>query len=424
MSAGSWFDEARLGLFVHFGIYAVPARHEWVLSREQQDPAQYARYAQEFDPDRFDARDIARRARAAGMGYAVLTTKHHDGFCLWDSDRTDFTAPAVCGRDLVAEWVEALREEGLRVGFYHSLIDWSHPDFPIDEHHPLRDRPDRSELDAVRDMSRYREYLHAQVRELLTRYGTVDYLFFDFTYPGEDGKGPQDWGSEDLLAMVRELQPGILVNDRLGIPGDLVTPEQYQPSRPMTDPEGRPVRWEACQTTNGSWGYDRDNLAFKSPQLLVRMLVDSVACGGNMLLNVGPDGRGGLRREDRETLAAIGEWMTLHERSVIGAGPEPDLDAPPGTVLTRRGDRLYIHLQTWPLQHVHLAGAAGRVRFARLLHDGSEIPFTTSDPDQEATSMAPTGLALDTVTFIVPIRRPDVLLPVIEVRLHTEEGTA
>src|SRR5690606_33899673 len=133
-------------------------------------------------------------------------------------------------------------------------------------------------------------------------------------------------------------------------------PEQYQPARPMTDEAGRPVRWEACQTTNGSWGYDRDNLEFKSADLLLRMLVDSVAKRGNMLLNVGPDGRGGLRREDVDVLARIGEWMELHGDSVHGAGPAEGIEAPQGTILTRRGDRLYVHVTTWPMQHLHLGG--------------------------------------------------------------------
>ncbi|GAA1717802.1 alpha-L-fucosidase [Brachybacterium phenoliresistens] len=417
----AWFDEARFGLFVHFGLYAIPARHEWSMTRERRTVEDYARYAEVFDPDRFDARRIARAAREAGMRYAVLTTKHHEGFCLWDSDLTDYTSQTACGRDLVAEWVEALRAEGLRVGFYHSLLDWHHPDYTIDLQHPLRDHPDRESLNAGRDMARYREYLHGQVRELLTRYGTIDYLFFDFTYAFEGGKFPADWDAEHLMAMVRELQPGILVNDRLGIPGDLVTPEQYQPAAPMTDEHGTPVRWEACQTTNGSWGYDRDNLEFKSADLLLRMLVDSVAKDGNMLLNVGPDGRGGLRREDVDVLASIGDWMELHGESVHGAGPAAGLRAPEGTLLTQRGDRLYVHLTTWPMQHVHISGLAGKVRFARLLHDGSEVAHTTIDPEQKAWNTTVGGLGADVVTFTLPIMRPDVLLPVLEIRLTGQE---
>lgn len=413
----AWFDEARFGLFVHFGLYSIAARHEWSMTRERRELEDYRRYAEVFDPDRFDAREIARLAREAGMRYAVLTTKHHEGFCLWDSAQTDYTSMAACGRDLVAEWVQALRAEGLRVGFYHSLIDWSHPDYVIDVHHPLRDRADVEQLNANRDMDRYREYLYAQVRELLTGYGTIDYLFFDFTDGDGRGKRPEDWEAEALLAMVRGLQPGILVNDRLGIPGDLVTPEQYQPARPMTGADGAPVRWEACQTINGSWGYDRDNLEFKSTDLLLRMLVDSVGKNGNMLLNIGPDGRGGVRPEDREVLERIGAWMDLHGAAVHGAGPANDVEAAPGTLLTRRGDRLYVHLTTWPLQHLHMPELAGRVRFARLLHDGSEIPFTVIDPETPAWNTSMGSLGSEVVTFTLPVQRPDVLLPVLEIRL-------
>lgn len=415
--AFDWFDQGRFGLFVHFGLYAIPARHEWSMTREQRTVEDYRRYAEVFDPDRFDARQIARLARASGMRYAVLTTKHHEGFCLWDSALSDYTSMTACGRDLVAEWVQALRDEGLRVGFYHSLIDWSHPDYAIDLHHPLRDHPDVDALGAERDMDRYRTYLHGQVRELLTDYGQIDYLFFDFTDVDGRGKSPEDWDAEALLATVRELQPGILVNDRLGIPGDLVTPEQYQPARPMTDADGTPVRWEACQTTNGSWGYDRDNLEFKSADLLLRMLVDSVGKDGNMLLNIGPDGRGGLRPEDRAALEQIGHWMDLHGRSVHGAGHADGLEAPAGTLLTRRDDRLYIHLTTWPLQHLHVPGLAGRVRFARLLHDGSEVPFTVIDPAAPVWNTTMGSPGEDVVTFTLPVRRPDVLLPVLEIRL-------
>ncbi|UFU07194.1 alpha-L-fucosidase [Ruania halotolerans] len=417
-----WFTAARFGLFVHFGLYSVAARHEWVMTREQIPLNEYERYAQVFDPDRFDARAIARAARSAGMGYAVLTTKHHDGFALWNSGVSDYTSMQACGRDLVAEFAEACRAEGLRVGFYHSVIDWHHPDFTIDCHHPRREDGDLTELNSGRDMARYREYLHAQVRELLTGYGPVDYLFYDFTYPdgmnGLPGKGAQDWDAEALLALTRELQPGIIVNDRLGIGGDLVTPEQYQPDGPMTS-GGVPVLWEACQTMNGSWGYDRDNLEFKSADLLVRMLVDSVAKGGNLLLNVGPDGRGALTPQDSATLAEIGTWMDLHAQSVIGAGPS-EVPPPPGTALTRRDDRLYLHLLTWAFGHVHLPGLAGKVRFARFLHDGSEVARTEFDPGQQAWNTTPGGQPPGTLTLQLPTIRPDVLHPVIEIILDGE----
>ena len=414
-----WFDEARFGMFVHFGIYSVAARHEWVQNYERLTDEEYRPYFEHFDPDRFDAAAIARRAKRAGMGYVVLTTKHHDGFCLWDSSLTDFTSVAACGRDLVREHVDALRAEGLRVGLYHSLIDWRHPDFTVDWVHPRRDDENAARLNDGRDMARYREYLHGQVRELLTEYGRIDYLFFDFTYPerkdGWGGKGPEDWGATELLAMCRELQPDMLVNDRLGIPADFVTPEQYQPTSPLTV-NGEPQVWEACQTLNGSWGYHRDNLDQKSPTLLVQMLADSVSMDGNMLLNVGPDGRGAIAPRDARTLDEIGEWMLLHRDSIVAAGHAPF--APPREgVYTRRGDRLYLHLFSWPLGFVHLPGLGGKVSFARLLNDGSWLRTSVTDPQQQASHMTPAGEAEGTLTVHLPVHRPDVLVPVIELTL-------
>ncbi|MFI6873316.1 alpha-L-fucosidase [Streptomyces sp. NPDC050400] len=409
-----WFEAARFGLFVHFGLYSLAARHEWVRSREAMSQQEYDRYLHRFDPDLFDARQLARTARESGMRYAVLTTKHHDGFCLFDSALTDYTSVRATGRDLVREFVDAMRAEGLRVGLYYSLLDWHHPDFTVDEHHPLRGTPAERE---PRDMARYRSYMEGQVRELLTGYGPIDLLFFDFSYPA---KGPEAWGAGQLMSMVRELQPGILVNDRMGVPGDYVTPEQYQPDRPL-ERDGVPVRWEACHTLNGSWGYDRDNHDYKDPALLVRMLVQSVACGGNLILNVGPTGRGALDPRARATLRAIGEWTELHGRSVHGAGPA-GFETPANALCTRRGRHLYLHLPAWPLKHLHLPGLAGRVRYAQLLHDGSEIGFQETDGARhEHNNLAPPGQPAGTLTLNLPIARPDVLLPVIELELAEGE---
>nr|BFD86883.1 alpha-L-fucosidase [Streptomyces sp. Xyl84] len=415
LAPAGWFEAARFGLFVHFGLYSLAARHEWVRSREAMSQHSYDRYLEHFDPDLFDARELARAARRAGMRYAVLTAKHHDGFCLFDSAHTDYTSTRAAGRDLVAEFGDAMRAEGLRVGLYYSLLDWHHPDFPVDEHHPLRGTGAAGD---PRDLARYRSYLRAQVRELLTGYGPVDLLFFDFSYPG---MGPEEWGARELLAMIRALAPGILVNDRLGVPGDYVTPEQYQPDRPV-ERDGVPVMWEACHTLNGSWGYDRDNHDHKDPALLVRMLVESVACGGNLLLNVGPTGRGALDPRARDTLRAIGEWTRLHGRAVHGAGPSP-YQAPANALYTQSGRRLYLHLLAWPLRHVHLPGLAGQVRYAQLLHDGSEIDLQEIDGTRhEHNNLAPPGRPTGTLTLTLPVARPDVLLPVIELFLDEDQG--
>ena len=416
------FIHDRLGLFIHFGLYALAGRHEWVQNRERIHPDAYARYFEHFDPDLFDAADWARQCRRAGMRYAVLTTKHHEGFCLWDTAYSDYKITNTpFGRDLVAEFVEAFRAEGIKIGFYHSLLDWHHPDFVIDGFHPLRDAPDLTELNQGRDMARYRTYLHDQVRELLTSYGEISYLFYDFSYPAHQhpeihhNKGADDWGSVELMALTRNLQPGIVINDRLDIPGDLVTPEQYQPSEPMRR-DGGLVAWEACQTINGSWGYDRDNTFNKSPDLLVRMLVDGVSKGGNLLLNVGPTGRGTFDLVSTETLAGLGDWMRTHGRSIYGAGPS-ELTPPADCRYTQRGDRLYLHLFAWPHEHVHLPGLAGRVAYAQLLDDASEISFASSDPDAPAHNTEMGGQPAGTLTLSLPSRRPPVAVPVVELFL-------
>lgn len=422
-----WFTHDRFGLFVHWGLYSLAARHEWVANHERWTTADLERRVRHFEADRYDPRSWARAAKAAGMRYVVLTTKHHEGFCLWDSALTDFKATlSPAGRDLVAEFVEAVRDEGLRVGFYHSLIDWHHPDFTVDLLHPQRpldveDDAAAAALNEGRQMARYREYLHGQVRELLTGYGPIDYLFFDYTNtaPAGQPKGwryrdAEDWDAQRLLAMVRELQPGIVVNDRLGIPGDLATPEQHQPSSQPTR-AGVPVPWEACQTINGSWGYAPGYREHKTADQLIRLLVDGVSKGGNLLLNVGPDGRGALGAIDRQRLAQIGEWMQLHARAVHGAGPSPH--TPPADArYTARGDRLYLHLFAWPFRAVHLPGLAGRVEYAQLLHDASEVAIADRGAG-EGQNLTPAGQPSGTLTLELPVVRPDVAVPVVELFL-------
>jgi alpha-L-fucosidase len=401
-----WFVHDRFGLFIHWGIYALPARHEWVKHRERITDAAYQRYFDHFDPDLYDPRAWARAAKNAGMKYFVVTTKHHDGFCLWDSALTDYKATNTpAGRDLIAPMVEAFRAEGLKVGFYHSLIDWHHPEFPVDGLHPQRDDVAYREREADRQIEKYAQYLHGQTRELLTRYGKIDVIWFDFSYSGSDwgwskGKGKNDWQSEKLLALVRELMPDVIVNDRLELSGDVKTPEQYQP-REWVQVDGKPVVWEACQTLNGSWGYDRDNLDWKPVSMLVQMLVDSVSKGGNLLLNVGPTGRGEFDPRALETLAGIGEWMRLHNRSIYGATAS-DFTPPPDCRYTQRGDRLYLHLFAWPFRHVHLPGLAGKVAYAQLLNDASEIRMEEKE---------------GALTLTLPIQQPGVEVPVVELFL-------
>ncbi|MEV0587401.1 alpha-L-fucosidase [Nonomuraea sp. NPDC050310] len=401
----SWFTDARFGLFVHWGIYAAAARHEWVKSYERLSDEHYQRYFDHFDPDLYDPERWADQAVRAGMKYMVVTTKHHDGFCLWDSALTDYKART----DLLAPMLDAFRARGLRVGLYYSLLDWHHPDFPNDLYHPQREE-DLGE----RDVQKYADYLHGQVRELLTGYGRIDTMWFDFSYAGRGfgAKGPQEWRSEELEKLVRELQPDILLNNRLGLGrGDFSTPEQVIP------PGGLPGAglWEACQTLNGSWGYHRDNLAWKPVELLIGMLVDTVSKGGNMLLNVGPNARGEFEPRAVERLDGIAEWMRLHGRAIHGAGASP-YTPPQDCRYTQRGDRLYLHLLAWPLKHLFLPGLAGKVRYAQLLNDASEVPIVTIDP-KEPFHHYLKGVPEDTLVLELPAVRPEVTVPVIEMFL-------
>jgi len=415
-----WFVHDRFGMFIHWGIYAAAARHEWVKKYEEITDEEYQKYFDHFDPDLYDPQQWARLAADAGMKYLVVTTKHHDGFCLWDSQLTDYKATNTpCGQDLIAPMVEAFRAEGLKIGFYHSLIDWHHPQFPIDAVHPQSNNEEALKTNKDRNMAEYVEYLHGQVQELCTNYGKVDLLFFDYSYSdtvGEGllapGKGKDDWQAEKLIEMVRELQPGIVINDRTEIPQDYRTPEQVQPEGPLTV-DGNPVLWEACQTFSGSWGYYRDEFTWKSPEMLIQMLVDGVSKGGNLLLNVGPNARGEIEPRAVERLAAMGQWMRLHARSVYGCGPS-DFDAPPDCRYTQNGNRLYLHLFAWPFKHVRLKGLADKVEYAQLLNDASEIQFR--EGGQVGYHLGPA--APDTVTLDVPVNKPPVVVPVIELFLN------
>jgi alpha-L-fucosidase len=418
----SWFVHDRFGLFIHWGIYALAARHEWVKHVEKISDEDYQIYFDHFYPDLYDPGVWAREARNAGMKYFVVTTKHHDGFCLWDSAYTDYKATNTpWGKDLLKPLVEAFRAEDFKVGFYHSLLDWHHPEFPIDGFHPMRDDVEFREAQQERDIAKYSAYLHNQARELLTQFGKVDIMWYDFSYADRDwgwskGKGRDAWRSEELLAMTRQLQPGVIVNDRLDLPegGDVKTPEQYQP-RGWMAVDGQPVVWEACQTFSGSWGYYRDECTWKPVEMLVQMLVDTVSKGGNLLLNVGPNARGELDPRALARLRGIGEWMRLHGRAIYGCTAS-DLTPPPDCRYTQRDDRLYLHLFAWPFRHVHLDGLADRVAYAQLLNDGSEVKRLVIDPHQQAQNTTMGGTE-GTLTLELPVQKPPVAVPVIELFL-------
>ena len=208
-----WYQDARFGMFIHWGLYAIPARGEWVRSTEEMPEEEYLPFFDEFDPVDYDPKKWARAAKEAGMKYAVLTAKHHDGFCLFDSKLTDFKATNTkAKRDLVAEYLDAFRAEGIKVGLYYSIIDWHHPDYPHygDRIHPMRNC--EAEKDVERDFNRYLEYMHGQVKELCTQYGKLDVMWFDFSYDNMRG---ETWRATELVNMIRSYQPDVIIDNRL-----------------------------------------------------------------------------------------------------------------------------------------------------------------------------------------------------------------
>jgi len=419
----AWFAGDRFGMFVHWGPGALHAGEvSWARYRESILDVDYQKYIDHFEPDLYDPDAWVAAAKQAGMKYVVLTTKHHDGFCLWDSKLTEFKATNTpAGRDLVRPFVDACRKHEMKVGFYYSLIDWHHPHFTLDFLHPMRNDPATREQ--TRSMPVYAEYMRAQMRELLTWFGPIDLLWFDFSYPEPErpklagwpaddwvGKGKDDWESEKLLAVVRELQPAAVVNDRLGIAGDYMSSEQYQPSRPPEN-GGRPVPWEACMTLNDTWAYNREDRNWKSVELLLRSLVESVSLGGNLLLNVGPTGRGLLDATTTERLGAIGAWMRLNGRAIHGCGAS-EFKAPDGCRYTQRGDRVYVHVLSWPRKYLQLEGLGERVVYAQFLNDASEVKRAK----RFHMILEHEVWAADTLVLDLPAQPPGVL-PVIELFL-------
>jgi len=418
-----WFVNDRFGLFIHWGLYALPARHEWIKKYEKIDTETYEKYFKHFDPDLYDPEIWAKAASDAGMKYFVVTTKHHEGFCLWDTKLTNYKAPNTpTGRDLLRPMVDAFRNQNMKVGFYHSLLDWHHPHYTVDRCHPMSENQEYISADKDRNIEKYAEYLHGQVKELLTEYGNIDIIWFDFSVAASDtfpGKGKEEWQSEKLIKTIRKLQPNILINDRLQIDQDLKTPEQFVP-REWVKVHGKPVIWEACHTFSGAWGYHRDEESWKSVDLLVKILIDSVSKGGNLLLNVGPTGRGEIDERALERLKGIGEWMKRHNRSIYGCTQAPDEFICPQDcryTYNPKKNRLYLHVFSWPFKHIHLDGMANIVEYTQLLNDASEIKMLP----QKAYSMHGGDSASDvsTLTLELPVKKPSVTVPVIELFLKS-----
>ncbi|WP_099204537.1 alpha-L-fucosidase [Scatolibacter rhodanostii] len=378
-NAKSWFMEDRFGMFIHWGLYAIPGKGEWMRSVEHTSLEDYQVYFDEFNPIHYDPKKWAKKAKEAGMKYAILTAKHHDGFCLFDSALTDYKSTNTpCKRDLVKEFLDAFREEGLKVGLYYSLLDWHHEDFPCykDPFHPMQGKfPEEEEK---KDFSRYVKYLHGQVEELLTNYGKLDIMWFDYSYNEMAG---EKWEATKLVRMMRSLQPDIIIDNRLGInkasepiteySGDFVSPEQIMPDAPMTDVYGNKSPWELCITMNFHWGYSPLDREYKSAKTIIRALVECTSKGGNLLVNVGPSPKGELPRESIQILEDMGKWIYENGESIYGCG-ESMMKKPDWGFYTQKGNTLYAHVFDRGIGDLKIDGMEGKLKNGRRVCDWSE----------------------------------------------------
>jgi alpha-L-fucosidase len=347
-----WFRAARFGMFIHWGLYAQLGRHEWVMNRERIPVEEYEKLADTWKPEPNAPRRWANLAKQAGMRYMVMTTKHHEGFCLFDSKLTDYNAAKRGpGRDLVAEYVEAARAEGLRVGFYYSMMDWHHPDGARCKHDEAARR-------------RFVDYIHGQARELYSNYGKIDLCWWDVSWP-LDAEG---WESAKLNAMVRQLQPDILINNRSQLPEDFGTPEQH------ITPEKGGRAWEACMTFNNSWGYTPIDTEWKSAKTVVGMLRQVAASGGNLLLNIGPTPEGYVPEPCELALWQVGKWMQAYGPSVYEATDPMQQEWLVTGAFTRKGNTLYYHVHSWPGSELAIGGLFCTVKKVKLM-GGREAGF-------------------------------------------------
>ncbi|MBE9469142.1 MAG: alpha-L-fucosidase [Bacteroidetes bacterium] len=385
MERTEWWQQARFGMFIHFGAYAVPASGEWYKSNKKMTTEEYQKYVDAFNPYLYDAKEWAKLAKEAGMKYAVLTAKHHDGYCLFDSKLTDYKITTnMPGRDLVREYVDAFRAEGLKVGLYYSVIDWHHEDYPNVGNHPQREDEEYKKLKF--DWDNYLKYMHGQIEELVTNYGKIDIMWFDYSFGEYKG---EKWKARELIEMVRKNQPDIILNNRLAGDGgssifdaeyplgDFNTPEQQLPEAPLKDEYGNLIPWETCLTLNNSWGYNANDNDWKSAELVVHSLVNCVSKGGNLLLNVGPNAKGLIPEPSVKILKEVGKWMCKNGESIYDCGiaelPKADFG-----LYTQNDNMLYAHWMYPKVGGINIKGYAEKTEQVIMLFDGSVAPTFTS----------------------------------------------
>lgn len=394
------FRHDRFGMFIHYGLYSVLGRSEWAMYNEAIPASAYRGLADRpMLSDTFSPAEWVRLAVESGARYCVLTTRHHEGYCLWDTATTDFSSTrGPMGRDLVREFTDAARAAGLGVGLYYSLLDWSDPGYV--------DGPVKNPS----AWAAFKDKVHRQVTELMTGYGAIDILWYDGFWPIDnppyaDEIRVDDWDSQGLNNMVRSLQPGILINDRSGIKGDFSTPEQQVMA------QGRP--WEACMTTNDNWGWHAGDLNWKTPRQTLGSLIHSVSLGGNFILNIGPRADGSVPAPALDCLRTMGRWLEKNGTSIYGCGKPPHIarEALDGGffcnsgVWTRGADALYYHVLRWPGSEFGVRTDGISVRSVRLLTTGEAIPFTQSGSELKLRGL--------------PSSPPDTISTVLEVKYES-----
>jgi len=386
------FQEAKFGMFIHWGPYSLASvEASWPIMRPGGwgiSEADYRGLPARFNPVQFDARAWVRLAKAAGQRYMIFTAKHHDGFCMFDSQYTNYKITKTpYGKDIVAQLADAAKAEGMPLGFYYSPPDMDHPGF--------RDTSKPSATNWQGEPARmewplYLDYMDLQLRELLTRYGNVFAIWFD-------GLGNQQkYAGGRFHELIGKLQPATLVNNRIGLTGDFVTPEQRLPKGiprkgsvvGNTDPNDRGVvtgapapeefqPWETCMTINGTWAYNRNDRDFKSTTQLIRALIDAASKGGNFLLNVGPTPRGTIQPEFEERLLAMGAWLKTNGASLYGTTYGPVQSLPFGR-MTAKGGTVYLHIFDMPADAIALEKLPGTVRSVRMVDGGAAVEFKQS----------------------------------------------
>jgi alpha-L-fucosidase len=390
----TWYRNAKFGMFIHWGPYSLASvEASWPIMRPTPGgitEAEYRALPQRFNPTKFDPDAFIDLARAAGQEYMVFTTKHHDGFCMFDSSYTDYKITNTpYGRDIVKQLAQACDKRNMRLGFYYSPPDMHHPDFR-DTSKLARDNwngePQRPEWPL------YLDYMQLQLTELLTRYGPVVLIWFD-------GLNHQEkYDGERFIKLIRGLQPATLVNDRIGVAGDYVTPEQFIPKGiPTKDvhfsavdqnvqkelksivpkPEDFQL-WETCMTINNTWAYNMHDHDYKSAQFLIRALVEVASRGGNFLLNVGPQPAGIIQQEFQERLRAIGDWLAINGDSIYGTTYGPVQGVSSIRTTTKR-EMIFVHVFDWPTAALELNGLEAKVISAHMLADGQPVKFQQSE---------------------------------------------